>query len=157
MGKGQGKDRVKRDARKGKKGPLRRSLGWSLRLLLKIIILLVLLTMAQVVLLKYIDPPFTAMMASGWIRNKISHHPYVRPRHYWRPLKDISPSLIRAVMAGEDQRFMSHRGFDFIEMNKALKEILAHGKVRGASTITMQVSRTVKKILKLFMILKKTL
>ena len=129
--------------RKRKKGPLKRSLGWCLGLLLKIIIILILLTMAQVVLLKYIDPPFTAMMACNWIRNKVSDRPYVRPRHYWRPLKDISPRLIRAVLAGEDQRFMSHLGFDFIEMNKAFRDILTRGKVRGASTITMQVSRTV--------------
>jgi monofunctional biosynthetic peptidoglycan transglycosylase len=61
----------------------------------------------------------------------------------WRDLKDISPFLIRAVLAGEDQRFMSHNGFDFIEMNRAFHDLISAKRIRGASTITMQVARTI--------------
>ena len=38
---------------------------------------------------------------------------------------------------------MSHHGFDFREVGNALKDILEDRKVRGASTITMQMARTV--------------
>ncbi|MCP4667753.1 MAG: monofunctional biosynthetic peptidoglycan transglycosylase, partial [Deltaproteobacteria bacterium] len=48
-----------------------------------------------------------------------------------------------AVLAAEDQRFTSHRGFDFAEMNKAIKDMALKKGFRGASTITMQVARTV--------------
>src|SRR5205807_9091349 len=34
-------------------------------------------------------------------------------RKSWRPLDEISPALVRAVMASEDQRFCQHRGFDW--------------------------------------------
>jgi monofunctional biosynthetic peptidoglycan transglycosylase len=59
-------------------------------------------------------------------------------------MKDISPNLIRAVMSGEDQRFMTHNGFDLVEMDKAYKELVSSKKnrSRGASTITMQLART---------------
>jgi monofunctional biosynthetic peptidoglycan transglycosylase len=38
---------------------------------------------------------------------------------------------------------MSHSGFDYQEMYRAARDILNDGKVRGASTITMQMARTV--------------
>ncbi len=81
-------------------------------------------------------------MAYGWFKNKVFSKPRLRPQYQWRDLKDISPWLVKAVLAGEDQRFMSHHGFDFIELNLAIRDILSEGRVRGASTITMQVSRT---------------
>jgi monofunctional biosynthetic peptidoglycan transglycosylase len=82
------------------------------------------------------------MTAWKWMWNKdnIRSNP---PRHMWKPLHRISPHLRKAVLAGEDQRFTSHHGFDFIEMNKALKNMALKRGFRGASTITMQVARTV--------------
>ena len=82
-------------------------------------------------------------MATAWITSKVFSKAYRKPRQEWRQLKDISPWLIKAVLAAEDQRYMSHHGFDFIEMNKAFKDILSDKRIRGASTITMQVSRAV--------------
>jgi monofunctional biosynthetic peptidoglycan transglycosylase len=61
----------------------------------------------------------------------------------WRELDGMASHIIRAVLAGEDQRFFTHHGFDFIEMNRAVKDLLSDGKVRGASTISMQTARTV--------------
>ena len=102
-----------------------------------------LLTIVEVAVLRYINPPFTVAMAGGWLMEKAFSKPYNRPEYHWRSLKDISPWLIKSVLAGEDQRFLSHHGFDFNEINQAVKSILKGGKVRGASTITMQVARTV--------------
>lgn len=86
-------------------------------------------------------------MAWQWLSSRVLSErpegPYVMPPIYWRNLKQISPSLIQAVLAGEDQRFLSHRGFDLVEMQDAFEEMLASGRMRGASTITMQAARTV--------------
>ena len=100
------------------------------------------ITVVQVLSLKFIDPPFTIPMAWKWLWNEdnIRHNP---PRHIWKPLHRISPHLRKAVLAAEDQRFLSHHGFDFIEMNKAIKNIALKRGFRGASTITMQAARTV--------------
>ena len=74
---------------------------------------------------------------------------YGEPRRYyhqgslWRTLKEISPHLRRAVLAAEDQRFLAHHGFDFTELNQAIKEMALKRGTRGASTLTMQVARTV--------------
>lgn len=121
---------------------LKRFLKWGLKLLIKFVILLVLLTVAQVAVLRYVNPPFTTAIAWGWVKQKIFQKDYARPQYEWRPLKEISPSLIKAVMAGEDQRFISHNGFDFEEINQAAMDILRDKRVRGASTITMQVARS---------------
>ena len=117
----------------------RRGLG----LFLKAALIVILLTCAQVALLRFVNPPFTAGTAYEWVRHKIRSKPYHPPRRQWRPLKDISPWIIKAVLAGEDQRFMEHYGFDFIEMQNAFRDILSDKRIRGASTITMQVSRSV--------------
>jgi monofunctional biosynthetic peptidoglycan transglycosylase len=69
--------------------------------------------------------------------------PDYRLYNSWRPLKEISPHIRRAVLAGEDQRFLSHHGFDFTEMNQAVKDMVLKKGYRGASTITMQSARTV--------------
>ena len=82
-------------------------------------------------------------MTWNWLKGQFGEKPYKWPKYHWRSLEDISPHLIKAVLAGEDQRFFSHRGFDFIEMDHALRDALVSGKTRGASTLTMQMARSV--------------
>jgi monofunctional glycosyltransferase len=96
----------------------------------------------QVALLRWVDPRFTVMSAWQWMSHK-GGDPEAPPRMMWRPLDAISPHIRRAVLAGEDQRFLSHRGFDFTEIGEALKDMAARRGLRGASTITMQTARTV--------------
>jgi len=122
---------------------IKKSLEWCFRLFLKLILLLILLTVVQVAILRYVNPPITAGMLWIKIKNKVSTKQDIVPQYYWRPLKDISPSLIKAVLAGEDQRFMDHHGFDFMEIDKAVRDIRLGKRTRGASTITMQVARSI--------------
>lgn len=115
---------------------------WTLRSLIKLMLIFILFSVTQVVFVRFINPPFTIPMVSLWITNLFSSEKEVMPHNEWRDLKDISPSLIKAVMAGEDQRFISHHGFDFVEMDKAYKDIVKNKRARGASTISMQLART---------------
>lgn len=125
-----------------KKGLLKRSLGWVGRFFLKLLLIFITITIVQVAALRYLDPPFTFSMVSLWLKDLFSSKHYIIPKGEWRSIKDISPLVIQAVLAGEDQRFMSHNGFDFVELNQAVQDIFEDGKVRGASTITMQLART---------------
>lgn len=63
--------------------------------------------------------------------------------HHWSRLETISPNMSAAVIAGEDQRFFEHNGFDF----KAIQEAIENNKrgytTRGASTISQQVAKNV--------------
>ncbi|MEZ5938181.1 MAG: monofunctional biosynthetic peptidoglycan transglycosylase [Hyphomonadaceae bacterium] len=64
-------------------------------------------------------------------------------RHTWTPLKDISPHLVRAVIAAEDQRFCEHDGFDMVEIQKAIEAHEQGRTLRGASTISQQTAKNV--------------
>lgn len=63
----------------------------------------------------------------------------------WRlpvDLGDISPWLVKATIAVEDERFYSHPGVDPIAVARAAGQNIAAGRVvSGASTLTMQVCR----------------
>jgi monofunctional biosynthetic peptidoglycan transglycosylase len=122
---------------------LQELLKWGSKLFFKLSFGLLILSMSQVFLLRFTNPPCTASMGWRWLESKARGKYYRKPHGQWRCLDDISPHLRRAVLAGEDQRFLLHRGFDFIEMNKAIRDVFVAGRLRGASTITMQVARTV--------------
>jgi len=63
----------------------------------------------------------------------------------WRfpvPLSEISPWLIQATIAVEDERFASHPGVDPIAAARAALQNLSSLRIRsGASTLTMQLVR----------------
>lgn len=59
----------------------------------------------------------------------------------WVSLEEISPYLILAVIASEDNRFDTHRGFDWVEIDKAIDASKKGKKLRGASTITQQTAK----------------
>ncbi len=59
----------------------------------------------------------------------------------WVPLARISPELQEAVVASEDNRFCIHNGIDWGAVSSAASEFETEGRLRGASTITMQTAR----------------
>ncbi|MFL6592043.1 MAG: monofunctional biosynthetic peptidoglycan transglycosylase [Luteimonas sp.] len=101
----------------------------------------VLLTVLQVVALRFVDPPFSAFMAarqlSSWAHGRID----TRIAYDWRDLDRMAPSLPLALVAAEDQNFPVHNGFDFKAIEKARASNARGRKVRGASTISQQVAK----------------
>jgi monofunctional biosynthetic peptidoglycan transglycosylase len=59
----------------------------------------------------------------------------------WVPMEAISPNLRKAVIASEDGRFCDHAGFDLQELEKAWTDYRQGGRLRGASTISMQTAK----------------
>jgi monofunctional biosynthetic peptidoglycan transglycosylase len=55
----------------------------------------------------------------------------------------ISPALVRAVIAAEDARFCEHHGFDLLAIRKAMAANAAGKKLRGGSTISQQTAKNV--------------
>ena len=74
---------------------------------------------------------------------QVSHGEQLRLRHHWVPLDSMSIYLPVAVMASEDQRFLTHSGFDFIEIDKAMEERRSGKRYRGGSTISQQTAKNV--------------
>ena len=74
---------------------------------------------------------------------QVSHGERIRLKHHWVPLDSMSIYMPVAVMASEDQRFLTHNGFDFIEINKTIKERKSGKRFRGGSTISQQTAKNV--------------
>ena len=59
--------------------------------------------------------------------------------------EEISPIVIRTLIATEDERFYKHHGVDFAGLFAAMKDI-AQGNPRGASTITQQLAKNLFRV-----------
>ncbi|MBI4478190.1 MAG: transglycosylase domain-containing protein [Acidobacteria bacterium] len=58
------------------------------------------------------------------------------------PLEQVSPTLIRAILTVEDQRFFEHRGVDIVRVVAAAWANVRDGwATQGGSTITQQLAR----------------
>lgn len=88
-----------------------------------------------------IQPPVTAVMAAQTVDRLVHGTAPIWPRHTPVGRDAIAPSLRRAVIASEDQRFYLHFGIDTIELRQALERRRRGGKLRGASTLTQQVAK----------------
>lgn len=81
-------------------------------------------------------------MVLGWLRNQRSPNRVERFEKIFVPIEEISPSLINAVIAGEDPSFFSHQGFSFEGLRKAYLMNQEMGSVvRGGSTISQQTAK----------------
>lgn len=119
---------------KKRRKPLwRRVLVW----LLKGLLAFVLLSVAMVVVYKFVGPPITWTM----IGDVVGGHGVTKR---WMPLSRIDPSMARAAIAAEDGRFCAHNGFDFRAMAAAAaRNATGTRKIRGGSTISQQTAKNV--------------
>jgi monofunctional biosynthetic peptidoglycan transglycosylase len=119
---------------------LRRLLIWTARLAAAF----VLASLFGVIVYRVVDPPLTPLMLTrvvgGWFSGDRLGIDYA-----WIDLDDVSPSLLRAVIASEDARFFDHGGIDMKAIDDARRYNARNaGKRRhGGSTITMQCARNV--------------
>lgn len=113
-----------------------------LRILRNILLFFFISTISVVILYRFMPVYFTPLMIIRCIQ-QISDGEKTVLKHKWVPFEEISKSLPMAVIASEDNRFASHNGFDFIEIQKAVKENEKRKRKRGASTITQQTAKNV--------------
>lgn len=82
-----------------------------------------------ILLYAVVNPPFSMLMLTHWLRGG-------SVTQTWVPIEQISPNLVKAVIASEDGRYCEHWGVDW----EAMADAWAAGN-RGASTIPMQTSK----------------
>src|SRR5450432_4573994 len=87
-------------------------------------------------ILKWINPPFTLTQLSSLFHGDGLKRNYVS-------MNAISPYAKLAVIASEDQLFPDHDGFDFKSIEKAMKHNQKSKSLHGASTISQQVAKNV--------------
>ena len=107
----------------------------------KLPLLLVLLSVVQVLALRFVDPPFSAFMAIRQFEALRAGDTGFRVAYDWRDMEAIAPSLPLAAVAAEDQNFARHRGFDLEAIERALEHNARGGRVRGGSTISQQLAK----------------
>lgn len=96
------------------------------------------LSLALLVALRWVDPPFTIVHLQRRLEALWEQEPYSK-RYRFVPLERISPHLRHAVIAAEDGRFYLHRGIDWEEIRKVWEQEIPRGRIRGVSTITQQL------------------
>ena len=106
-----------------------------LRIIARLLLTAILLPVCLVALYRYIPVPVTPLMLT---RNIDEGTPI---NYTWTPIEKISPNLVQAVVASEDNLFMEHDGFDFKQIEIARREAEAGKRLRGASTITQQTAK----------------
>ena len=115
---------------------VRRLLRWTLFAVSAFYTLIVVV----LILLRWINPPLTAVQAERRVQSWTEHSQY-KKRYAFVSLVRISPHLQHAVIAAEDARFFQHHGFDWKEIGSAIEQDVENGRARGASTITQQLVR----------------
>jgi monofunctional biosynthetic peptidoglycan transglycosylase len=84
------------------------------------------------------NPVQTQFMADYLLENP----EYKKLKQSFIPLDSISPHLVRAVLAAEDDGFYQHPGFDLSAILAAFEENKRRGKIKfGGSTITQQLAK----------------
>ena len=102
--------------------------------LVKAVLVFVVATVLWVGLYRFVPPPITVTMLGDLIGGR-------GVTKNWMPLSRIDPAMARAAIAGEDQHFCTHHGFDFRAIASAVYRNERGGRVRGGSTISQQTAK----------------
>ena len=105
------------------------------------LVLMLVLSVAAALLLRWLNPPFSAFMAESQVQAWMARDAGFAMHQHWVRLDQISPNLPLAVVASEDQKFPEHWGFDVEAIEKAYSLNQHNHKIRGASTISQQVAK----------------
>ena len=112
------------------------------KIVLRIVISLLVVTVGLVVIYRYWKVPYTPLMIIRCFEQKSAGEKMVL-KHDWVDLEHISEKLQLAVICSEDQNFLKHSGFDWKAIEKAMEYNSDHKQLRGGSTISQQTAKNV--------------
>jgi len=115
-------------------------LHFLFRRFVKVLLWFAAISIVLVLIFRWVPPPGTALMVERKIESWTSGQP-IDLQRTWQPWDKISDDLKVAVIAGEDQKFAEHWGFDVDAIQAALAHNELGGSIRGASTLSQQVSK----------------
>ncbi len=112
------------------------------RFIRSIIIVFFVSSISWVVLARFIPVYLTPLMFIRSVEAVIDGKMPVNEK-VWVSIDDISPNMVQAVVASEDNLFLKHYGFSFNDIGKALKHNKKGKRIRGGSTISQQTAKNV--------------
>ena len=101
------------------------------RLLLWVVLGPIVLVLMHLLVFRFVPVPLTPLMVIRAIQGE-------GLEHQWVSLSEMSPHIARAVIAAEDNRFCEHGGVDWNAVWDVVEEYRDDGRLRGASTVSMQ-------------------
>lgn len=114
----------------------------TIRFLRWTILLFLAWSVGGVIIFSFVNPPVTFLMLKRLKEQAVAHERLKMDRH-WVPIGQISPNLVNAVIASEDNNFIHHYGFDMEAISDALHHNEKSRRVHGASTITQQTAKNI--------------
>jgi monofunctional biosynthetic peptidoglycan transglycosylase len=99
------------------------------------------LSCVVVIVLRFVPPWTSATMMERRIGALVHGERAFTFHHHWVPWERISPEVGIAMVAGEDQKFPLHHGFDVDAIQDAIDAADEGKRLRGASTISQQVAK----------------
>jgi monofunctional biosynthetic peptidoglycan transglycosylase len=112
-----------------------------LRTLMLLAISWLALSWLVVLVLRFVPPLTSAVMMERQLGALIHGEKDFRLQHRWVPWSQVSPYVPLAMVAGEDQKFPFHHGFDFDSIQTAVDAADEGRRLRGASTISQQTAK----------------
>lgn len=112
------------------------------RRLLRYCFYFVALSVLLVLSMRWIPPVGSGMMIERKVESWINGEP-IDLQRTWRPWSELPDNLKIAVIAGEDQKFAEHWGFDIAAIRAAIEHNQSGGTLRGASTLSQQVAKNI--------------
>lgn len=107
------------------------------RFLKRVFLFLFVAQFMYIILLKWIDPPFTITQLMSLVSGEGLKRDYIS-------IEDMGSNARLAVIAAEDQLFPDHGGFDWKLIEKAMKHNEKKpNRIRGASTLSQQTAKNV--------------
>src|SRR5688500_11672180 len=106
--------------------------GWLWRSILS----LFRLSIALVVIYRFVPPPITATMIGDVVGGR-------GLAKDWMSLEEMDRDMVRAAIGAEDSKFCQHNGFDIEAIEDAMKRNASGGRIRGGSTISQQTAKNV--------------
>ncbi len=112
----------------------------------RIVFVFFIFSIVSTILFRFIPIPCTPLMVIRSVEQMADGNFPVLKKD-WKAMDAISPNLVLAVIASEDQKFTEHFGFDFKAIEKAMKsneKLKKKGKpIKGGSTISQQCAKNV--------------
>ena len=92
----------------------------------------------QIPVLEFNRFRITSFMEERAIENNMLFY----PEQSWVSINDVSPNILKSIIAMEDGSFFKHKGIDWKELKTSLRLNKRRGRsARGGSTITMQLAK----------------
>ncbi|HLP43477.1 MAG TPA: PBP1A family penicillin-binding protein, partial [Fibrobacteria bacterium] len=82
-----------------------------------------------------------SLITKVYDRDSVLIREYYTERRIWTPLAEVPERQVEAVLAIEDQDFFHHGGVDLMAIPAAALPALQGRRVRGASTLTQQLTK----------------